>query len=380
MAKKKVGVKTPRKSFGKYEKDSSWIKGKATEVFKPKELQELKQFVKKTNHICIRGGGTGFVGGAVPLGDAVIDMKGLNKIGPLDFERKLIEVEVGVTLEELNNYLVPHALEFPLKLVSEKMATLGGIVATNSPGIRFLKHGRLTEWINWIEIVDSEGEILKKSRVDLTDYAGLEGTTGIITKVSLKLIDKVERTAKIFASEYLHEIMEKVRDVKRNPNVSAIELFSKQVSEELNLPFKYHLIVEYESDEGDLKDLKYLEAMELLYLAYHVYLNKEKRYRIEDFRVLSDRFDKLFTYVESYDIPIFASVAFGLMHPCFSEDKESLIPEIVNLVKRLGGNINGGFGIGLVKKDFVDFNDKKLLVNMKKRLDPSNKFNSGKIL
>ncbi len=373
--------KTPRKkSLSQFEKDQSGIKGKALGYFKPKNMQELKDFVKKNQRICIRGGGTGFVGGAVPLEDFVLDMKGMGEIINLDTERKMVEVEAGISLERLNLYLSEYDLEFPVKVFSEKDATIGGLIATNTPGIRFMKYGRISEWIHWIEIVDSQGEVERKSRVDLADYAGMEGTTGIITKANLKLVSKKERTAKIISSDYIQEIMENVKALRMNPNVSAIELIDKRISEFLSLPFRYHLIVEYESYEGDLTDQRYVEAMNLGYLAYNVMLNKEKHYRIEDFRVILDRFDKLFTYIESYDIPIFGSVSCGLMHPCFSEENEKLIPEIMGLVKRMGGNINGGYGIGLTKRDFVDINDRKLLVNMKKRLDPLNKFNAGKIV
>jgi glycolate oxidase len=375
---KKQRVK--KKSLSKFEKDNSNIRGKATDYFKPKTMQELKEFVRKNQRICIRGGGTGFVGGAVPLEDCVLDMTGMQEIINLDVERKIVEVEAGITLEDLDNYLAVRGLEFPIKVFSEREATIGGMIATNTPGIRFMKYGKIGEWINWIEVVNSAGEVERKSRVDLTDYAGMEGTTGIITKANLKLIAKVERTAKIFSSDYIQEIMEKVKELRQNSSVSAIELIDKRISESLSLPFKYHLIIEYESAEGNLEGQKYFEAMNLVYLAYNVILNREVRYKIEDFRVILDRFDKLFTYIESFDIPIFASVAFGLMHPCFPEEKENLIPEIVNIVKRLGGNINGGYGIGLTKRNFVDFNDRKLLLNMKRRLDPTNKFNAGKIV
>jgi len=376
--KKKKG--NPRKpSFAKFEKDSSGLKGKALGYIKPKTMQELKDFVKKNSRICIRGGGTGFVGGAVPMNDFVLDITGMKSILHLDIERRMVEVEAGITLEELNNTLALGGFEFPIKVFSEKEATIGGMIATNAPGIRVMKYGRINEWINWIEVVNSAGEVEKKSRIDLTDYAGLEGTTGIITKANLKIIPKVERTARIISSDYIQEIMEYVKQLRQNSSVSAIELLDKRVSEYLSLPFRYHLIVEYESAEGSLTGQKYQEAMELLYLVYNIILNKEKRYRIEDFRMILDRFDKVFTYIESYDIPIFGSVSFGLMHPCFPEDKELLIPEIINLVKRMGGNIHGGYGIGLLKRDFVDFNDRKLFVNMKKRLDPTNKFNAGKV-
>ena len=56
------------------------------------------------------------------------------------------------------------------------------------------------------------------------------------------------------------------------------------------------------------------------------------------------------------------------------------IPEMMKLVKRLSGHISGEHGVGILKKEFVEVNDKKILINVKKRTDPLNKFNVGKVI
>ncbi len=53
---------------------------------------------------------------------------------------------------------------------------------------------------------------------------------------------------------------------------------------------------------------------------------------------------------------------------------------MMKLVKRLGGQISGEHGIGILKKEFVEMSDKKILINVKKRTDPLNKFNVGKVI
>lgn len=378
--KEKVVKASRKKGIKNYEKDASGLKGKAIDFVVPSNLLELQQFVRKNNKICIRGGGTGMVGGAVPQNEIVLDMKKLNKVINFDQERMTIEVEAGILLKDLQDYLLSRGFEFPFKVASEQNCTLGGLIATNSVGMRAMKYGKLVEWINWIEVVNPYGETEKKSRVDLSDYAGMEGITGVIYRASLRLIFKKTRTARLVARDYINDIVDIVRELRQNRNVSGIEFLDKRMSEYLLLPFKYHLIIEYESDEGELKNEDYVEAMNLSYLAYNVIMNREKNYRIEDFKVLLERFDKLFTYIESFDVPMFGSISNGILHPCFSSEKQKLIPEIIALVKRLGGNINAGYGVGLVKKEFVDVNDRKLIASVKGRLDPANKFNSGKVL
>jgi len=74
-----------------YEIDASQITGKALDVIFPKNVAELKQAVRESSRVTIRGGGTGLAGGAVPQHDVVIDMSKLDRIGELDKERKTVE-------------------------------------------------------------------------------------------------------------------------------------------------------------------------------------------------------------------------------------------------------------------------------------------------
>jgi len=64
----------------------------------------------------------------------------------------------------------------------------------------------------------------------------------------------------------------------------------------------------------------------------------------------------------------------------FNHNQEKLIPELMKFVKRLGGQISGEHGIGILKRGFVEINDQKILRNVKKRTDPLNKFNVGKVI
>lgn len=362
-----------------YETDASQVKGRAVDILQPKNLQELKLAVRNNAKICIRGGGTGLAGGAVPQDEDILDMSMLDKIDNLDVERKTIEVEAGVILDELNDYLAKYGLEFPVNPSSHSVCTLGGMIATNAVGSRAIKYGKTSEWINWLEVVNSAGELEKKAKTELSDFAGMEGITGVIYKASLRLAYKRQvASASLFSAIYIGEIVEMVRNMKRNPYVSMIEFLDKRVSEMVGLPFKYHIIVEFENNEGQLKGEAYKQIMETRDKVYPM-LSEKGYTRIEDPKILLDRFDKLFTYLESYDVPVFGHLSVGIIHPCFSKKQEKLIPEIMMLTKRLSGQISGEHGIGLLKKEFVDVNDKKLLTIIKQRTDPINKFNSGKV-
>lgn len=363
-----------------YEVDASQVSGKATKVIQPENLQELKLIIKDNKKICIRGAGTGLAGGAVPQNEIVLDMMKLNKIENLDQQRKTVEVEAGVILDDLNDYLDNYNFELPINPSSHAVCTVGGMAATNAVGSRAGKYGKTMDWINWIDVITSAGKVERKNKFELSDYCGMEGITGVIYKICFRIETKKPiRTANLISFDQINDVVNYARELKRNLNISMIEFLDKHISEFIGLPFKYHIIVEYESDEGRIKDAEYQRLMKLRDNVYPILAEKEYSI-IEDPKVLLDRFEKLFTYIESYNIPTFAHLSVGILHPCFSKKQEKLIPEIMNLTKRLSGQITGEHGIGLIKRDFVDVNDKRLLAIIKKRIDPTNKFNSGKVI
>jgi glycolate oxidase len=374
-----MATKKTLKILEPFETDASQVKGKVTDLVRPENFQELKFIVKNSAHLCIRGGGTGLAGGAVPQNELVLDLSKLDKIENLDRAYGNVEVEAGVILDELQEYLSKYDLEFPVNPSSHSVCTIGGMIATNAVGSRAVKYGKTSNWVNWIDVINPRGEIERKGKTELSDYCGMEGITGVICRASLRLVNRKDRTASVYSGEMINEIVDLVRKLKINQNVSMIEFIDKQISEWLGLAYKYHLIVEFESDEGSLKGDNYTKIMNTRDKIYPLIAEKGF-YRIEDPKVMLDRFDKLFSFLESYQVPCYGHIASGILHPCFSKKQEHLIPEIMSITKRLSGQITGEHGIGLLKKEFVDVNDQRLISNIKKRIDPTNKFNQGKVL
>jgi len=97
-----------------YETDASQLKGNVLDVVTPKTIMEVRNIIARSRRIVPRGGGTGLAGGCVPRdGDVVLDLSKLGAIGSFDKERKTVEVEAGVILDELQAYLAKYRLEFP---------------------------------------------------------------------------------------------------------------------------------------------------------------------------------------------------------------------------------------------------------------------------
>jgi len=364
-----------------YERDASQLKGKALDVVLPASIGEVMKVVASSKRIVPRGAGTGLAGGAVPLSgqDVVLDLSKLIGIDNFDEERSTIEVEAGVILDELQGYVARFGLEFPVDPSSHAVATIGGMIATDAIGNRAVKHGKTSRWIKWVEVVDGSGNLHRKGVTELSDYAGMEGITGVIVKACLKLSPRRKRSASILKINSYDEVVTVARKMKRDFSVSMIEFLGKQVSIALEIGGEYHLIVEYEDDSGHLRGEDYEKLMGLRSRIGPV-MSGEGYTRVEDPKVLLDRSDKLVHWLEARKIPVFGHIGVGIFHPRFNSDQEKYIPEMMKLVKRLGGRISGEHGIGVLKRGFVEVNDQKIFRNVKKRTDPLNKFNVGKFI
>ena len=362
-----------------YKSDASRLKGEVLDVIHPKNVSEVRDAVLKNDRVVIRGAGTGLAGGAVPQNEVVLDLSRMTGIFNFDSERKTIEVEAGVVLDDLQDFLKDFGLEFPVKPSSHAVASIGGMIATNAVGNRGVKYGRTSNWIKWVEVLDSFGKTEKKGITEMSDYVGMEGISGVIVRACLKLTEIKKRSASLVRSESLGEVVEIVRRLKRRRNVSMIEFLDKIVSRGVGFGDGYHVIIEFEGDEGNLKGSEYERVMEMRDEVYP-FIAGEGYTRIEDPKIMIDRFFKLMRWLEAKGIPTFGHIGVGILHPCFNIEQEKFIPEMMKLDGRLGGRVSGEHGIGILKKGFIEINDQKILRNIKKRTDPQNKFNRGKVI
>lgn len=144
-----------------------------------------------------RGSGTGLVGGAVPINKGIVlDLSLMNHFLELDDENLTITLEPGVLLMELSKYVEEHDLFYPPD-PGEKTATIGGNINTNAGGMRAVKYGVTRDYVRGLEVVLPNGNIVEfggKVVKNSSGYAmkdlivGSEGTLGIVTKATLKLL------------------------------------------------------------------------------------------------------------------------------------------------------------------------------------------------
>lgn len=106
-----------------------------------------------------RGAGSGLVGGAIGDG-LVIDFSRFNhRIHQIDLERRIVRVDAGVVLDQLNAHLRPHGLCFGPDVATSSRATVGGMIANNSSGAHTPVYGTTADHVASLKVLRSDGRI-----------------------------------------------------------------------------------------------------------------------------------------------------------------------------------------------------------------------------
>ena len=187
-----------------------------------------------------RGAGTGLVGGAVAVqGGVMLDLTSMNRIRALDAENMTVTVEPGVLLMELAAYVEARGFLYPPD-PGEKTATIGGNISTNAGGMRAVKYGVTRDYVLAMTVVLPSGEIVQLGRKVCKTSSGYsllhlmigsEGTLGIITELTLKLIPKPEvETSFILPFKDISEAISSVPEIKlANLDPQSIEFMERDI-------------------------------------------------------------------------------------------------------------------------------------------------------
>jgi glycolate oxidase len=145
-----------------------------------------------------RGAGSGFVGGSLPVeGGIVLVLTKMNRIVTIEPENLTATVEPGVVTGNFQQEVEKVGLFYPPDPASLKFSTMGGNAAVCAGGPRCVKYGVTKNYILGLEVVLPTGEIIRTgvqtlkgvAGYDLTSlFIGSEGTLGIITEITVKLI------------------------------------------------------------------------------------------------------------------------------------------------------------------------------------------------
>jgi glycolate oxidase len=155
-----------------------------------------------------RGAGTGLSGGALPVADGVVvSLARMNRILEVDLPSQRVVVEPGVTNLEVTRAVQAEGFFFAPDPSSQQVCTIGGNVAENSGGAHCLKHGFTVHHVTGLTVVLPDGELvelggkaLESDGYDLLGvFVGSEGTLGIATQITLRVVRMPESVTTLLA-------------------------------------------------------------------------------------------------------------------------------------------------------------------------------------
>ncbi len=411
----------------------------------PGTAQEIADIMKIANEYAMpvipRGSGTGLSGGSLPVrGGLILSICRLNRILEINTRDYYAVVESGVITQKIIEEVAKLGLMYPPDPSSMKTSTIGGNVAENAGGLRGLKYGVTKDYVMGMEVVTPAGDILHTGTRTVKTatgynlsqlYTGSEGTLGIITTITLKLIPAVEHKESVLAIfDDMNQAAQSVADIIAagilpatlefldNITINAVEDYKK-----IGLPRDAGAILLIETDgvrEAAEKEIGRVqeicaknsarsvqkarteEERESIWQARRAALSALARVRpttiLEDATVPRSRIPDMVRGVSEiankYNITIgnFGHAGDGNLHPTILTDQrdkeefarvEKAIEEIFDLALSLGGTISGEHGIGSAKARFmpreVGRTGVSVMASIKKAMDPKGILNPGKM-
>ena len=416
-------------------------------VVKPKTTQEVSKVLQLANQHLIpvtpQGARTGLSGAAHPIfGGIALSLERMDRIIEIDTDNMMITVEPGVLISTIHEETEKLGLYYPPD-PGQESGTIGGNISTNAGGMRAMKYGVTRDFVNGLEVVLADGSVIElggKSVKNSTGYSlldlvvGSEGTLGVVTKATLRLIPKPRLTALIYspfnspvdAANAVKSIIEKKivpygLEYMTQHTVLTVERFLEK-----KLPDDQHsayLIVALESNLEE--DLEYqLETAGEVCLengAVDVYIADKKRQQEEIWEARKAVFDaylaqytldeadvciprakipdyiKRSTEIEQKHGVLLVPVGHagdGNLHINIIKPEEmpeedwgraleAALDDLVALAHSFGGTTSGEHGLGYTKRRFLERELGKTQVELmkaiKKVFDPYGILNPGKI-
>jgi len=406
------------------------------------EVSAVLSLASQQNFFVIpRGSGSGMTGGSLPVkGGVVLVMTKMNKILDIDCDNFIATVEPGVITGHFHEAVEKRGLFYPPDPASSDFSTLGGNLAECAGGPRAVKYGVTRDYVLGLEAVLPTGEIIKTGvqtakgvvGYDLTRLlVGSEGTLGVITKMTLRLLPlpkcvrtmtavfkSMEAAAETVSEIIRQAIIPRTIEFMDNASVNCAESYL-----EIGLPREAGAMLLLEVDgeehavEADIEKLKVL-CFSQGATDVNVALSEVERsnlwkarksispalYRLapdkinEDIVVPKSKIPHMVRKIEELSgkigLPIasFGHAGDGNIHVNIMLDKkqpdqvtkaEAALETLFDYTLKLGGTISGEHGIGITKSAFIAKEigevELELMKNIKRVFDPKGILNPGKI-
>ncbi len=389
-----------------------------------------------------RGAGTNLSGGTIPLKKGIVlSLQRMSTIIEVDPDNLTATVQPGVVIQELNNAVAPFGLIYPPDPGTVATATMGGSIAENSGGLRGLKYGVTKHYVMGMEVVLANGDKVRfggKTVKNVTAYdfanlfVGSEGTLGIVTEITVKLIPSPKyRRSMMCLFKKLEDAGNTVTGIIKSQVIPAtLEIMDKMTIEtvenytRIGLPTDVEALLLVEVDgmaeevvereaqavakvvkenSGELKLAGSDAERDQLWAARRAALPALAQLNptvvLEDATVPRTRVTDMLLacqkIAKKYDLKMgtFGHAGDGNLHPTILTDannKEEMervhkaVDEIFATALSFGGTLSGEHGIGMAKMrylgDEIGESGLRMMRSVKEALDPHYLLNPGKMV
>ncbi len=142
---------------GLYSTDASIYQVTPRGVVFPRSARDVRRCIEIASAageaVIARGAGTSQSGQSIGTGIVLDTSRHLNRILDLDPTRRRVTVEPGIVLDDLNRFLRPYGLFFPIDVATSNRATIGGMAGNNSAGARSIRYGHMVEHVRGIQAI-----------------------------------------------------------------------------------------------------------------------------------------------------------------------------------------------------------------------------------
>ncbi len=428
-----------------YSYDSTRLEYMPDAVVKVNSAQEISNIFKFASEekipVTPRGSATGLSGGCLPVnGGIILLMVGMDKILDINTADLLIDVQSGIITEKVDIEARKYGLFYPPDPGSVSTSTIGGNIAENAGGLRGLKYGVTRDYVNALETVLPNGDIVNfgtRTVKGVTGYnmtglmTGSEGTLAVITKATLRLLPVPPAKASLLALfNTIGEAAKAVRDIVSGGVItSTLEIIDRitinAIEDYLRLGLDRNigamLLIEVDGQQGAVdaeaevvkkacsvnnakscKQASSEQERDEIWRARRAALSSLARVKpstiLEDATVPRSRIVEMVEAINDiakrYELTIgtFGHAGDGNLHPTILTDMrdkkeeikvENAIEEIFKAAIGLGGTLSGEHGIGISKARYlkmeISHESYEIMKRVKKAFDPENILNPGKI-
>ena len=389
------------------------------------------------------GGRTGLSGGAVASnGEVVVSFDRMNRVLDFNAVDRVVRCQAGVITGTLQEYAAERGFFYPVDFASSGSSQVGGNIATNAGGIKVIRYGLTRDWIAGLKVVTGAGEVLdcnnglvkNATGYDLRHlFVGAEGTLGFVVEADIRLLEAPPpQRVMVLGVERISDMLDVLRSFQAAVTLSAFEFFSESALQhvlahrDVPRPFEsrapYYALLEFDAAGEDAA----LETFEATVAAGWVgdgvvsrsdaqaqalwtlregisesiapctpYKN-DLSVRISDVPDFLDEIDGIVgEHYPDLEVCWYGHIGDGNLHlnilkpddlsiDAFYERCHRISPALFDAVRARRGSISAEHGVGLLKRDFLEFSrspaEIALMRSLKRVFDPNGVMNPGKLL